>query len=515
MTSSKTHWLRTTIVVLLICGIVGLALTAAMFFGKPDKTTASANIQFTFEGAPEGLAPNGRPFNISEIASDEVLTTALREAGLEGTYTPEQLRVCLTARGVFPKDMVDQVSSYASLLDFTTSRATNVGDYHPTVFDVSLSSDFDKSIPKDKLVALMQNILVAFRNRFAQVYANGLETESLLFTLDQYDYPQQLEILQNHYEMISEYAMEVYAWKPIFRWQGVGFNDISVRLNNLINSDIGRLNADLTMNALTKDTVRLLTRYQFEIRDLSNQLQKQREHLEKMDAIIDKYSKNEIIYLSTADSLTKIDGNSSETYDALVDRRKMVADDITDINSRISEYQLKLADLIGEDAFADQKADVASVEADAASVEADAASVEADAASVEADAASVEADAGQTAEEALTDVVEMTEAEIAQAAEDAERETQAQKDALEKNLSALVEKGQGILNDFKAMLEAFNQEQINELNLAATSVRYNAPSVLSGAFAKKAIMVAGPICTLGFLACMLMIFISRKREGRF
>ncbi len=501
MTSSKSHWLRTTIVVLLICGIVGLALTAAMFFGKPDKTTASARLQFTFEGAPEGLAPNGRPFNISEIASDEVLTTALREAGLEGAYTPEQLRVCLTARGVFPKDMVDQVTSYASLLDFTTSRSTNVGDYHPTVFDVSLSSDFDKSISEEKLVALMQNILVAFRNRFAQVYANGLETESLLFTLDQYDYPQQLEILQNHYEMISEYAMEVYAWKPVFRWQGVGFNDISVRLNNLINSDIGRLNADLTMNALTKDTIRLLTRYQFEIRDLSNQLEKQTEHLKKMDAIIDKYSKNEIIYLSTADSLTKIDGNSSETYDALVDRRKKVADDITDINSRISEYQLKLADLIGEDAFADQKADVANVEADAASVEAD--------------AASVEADAGQTAEEALTDVVEMTEAEIAQAAKDAERETQAQKDALEKNLSALVEKGQAILNDFKAMLEAFNQEQINELNLAATSVRYNAPKVLSGAFVKKAIMVAGPICTLGFLACMLMIFISRKREGRF
>ena len=501
MTSSKSHWLRTTIVVLLICGIVGLALTAAMFFGKPDKTTASARLQFTFEGAPEGLAPNGRPFNISEIASDEVLTTALREAGLEGAYTPEQLRVCLTARGVFPKDMVDQVTSYASLLDFTTSRSTNVGDYHPTVFDVSLSSDFDKSISEEKLVALMQNILVAFRNRFAQVYANGLETESLLFTLDQYDYPQQLEILQNHYEMISEYAMEVYAWKPVFRWQGVGFNDISVRLNNLINSDIGRLNADLTMNALTKDTIRLLTRYQFEIRDLSNQLEKQTEHLKKMDAIIDKYSKNEIIYLSTADSLTKTDGNSSETYDALVDRRKKVADDITDINSRISEYQLKLADLIGEDAFADQKADVANVEADAASVEAD--------------AASVEADAGQTAEEALTDVVEMTEAEIAQAAKDAERETQAQKDALEKNLSALVEKGQAILNDFKAMLEAFNQEQINELNLAATSVRYNAPKVLSGAFVKKAIMVAGPICTLGFLACMLMIFISRKREGRF
>ena len=494
MTSSKTNWLRRTVIVLVVCGIVGLALTAALFFGKPDKTTANVSIQFTFEGAPEGIAPNGRTFNTSELASDEVLTAALRESGLEGTYTPEQIRSCLTAKGVYPKDMADQVTNYASLLDFTTSRTTNVGDYHPTVFDVSLSSDFDKSISEDKLVALMQNIVLAFRNRFAQVYANGLQTDSLLFNLDQYDYPQQLEILQSHYEMMSAYAQEVYEWKPIFRWQGVGFNDISVRLNNLINSDIARLNADLTMNALTKDTMRLLTRYQFEIRDLTNQLEKQREHLKKMDAIIDKYSKNEIIYLSTADSLTKIDGNSSETYDALVDRRKKVADDITDINARISEYQLKLADLIGEDAFADQQADAASVEADTASVE---------------------ADAEQTPDQALADVVEMTEEEIAKAAEDAERETQAQKNVLEKNLSTLVEKGQVILNDFKAMLEAFNQEQINELNLAATSVRYDAPRVLSGAFVKKAVMVAGPICTLGFLACMLMIFISRKREGRF
>ena len=493
MTSSKTHWLRTTIIVLVVCGIVGLALTAALFFGKPEKTAASANIQFTFEGAPEGLAPNGQPFDISEIASDEVLTAAMRESGLEGAYTPEQLRACLTAKGVYPKDMAEQVNSYASLLDFTTSRSTNVGDYHPTVFAVSLNSDFDKSISEDKLVALMQNILVAFRNRFAQVYANGLETKSLLFTLDQYDYPQQLEILQNHYETIAEYAKEMYEWKPFFRWEGVGFNDISVRLDNLINSDIVRLNADLTMNALTKDTMRLLTRYQFEVRDLSNQLQKQNEHLQKMDAIIDSYSKNEIIYLSTTDSLTKIDGNSSETYDALVERRKQVADDITDINSRINEYQLKLADLLNDESYAKQQTDASGAQ----------------------DAQETAEQTGEASEEVLTDVIQMTDEEIAQAAEEAERQAQAQKNVLEKNMSTLEAKGQGILDDFKAMLESFNQTQINELNLAATSVRYNAPKVLSGAFVKKAIMVAGPICALGFMACMLMIFISRKREGRF
>lgn len=389
--------------------------------------------------------------------------------------------------------MAKQANSYASLLDFTTSRSTNVGDYHPTVFAVSLNSDFDKSISEEKLVALTQNILIAFRNRFAQVYANGLETRSLLFTLDQYDYPQQLVILQNHYEMTAEYAKEMYEWKPFFRWEGVGFNDISVRLNNLIDSDIVRLNADLTMNALTKDTMRLFTRYQFEIRDLSNQLQKQNEHLQKLDAIINSYSKNEIIYLSTTDSLTKIDGNSSETYDALVERRKMVADDITDINSRINEYQLKLTDLLNDESYTNLQTDATGA----------------------ADVPETAAQTGEASDEALTEVIQMTDEEITRAAEEAERQTQTQKDVLEKNMSALVAKGQAILDDFKAMLESFNQTQINELNLAATKVHYNAPRVLSGAFIKKAITVAGPICALGFLACMLMIFISRKREGRF
>ena len=495
MTSTrKTHLLRTTIVVLVVCGIIGLALTAALFFGNPDKTCASTSLQFTFEGAPDGLAPNGRAFGIAEIASDEVLTNALGEAGLEGAYSPEAIRVCLTAKGVYPEDMVDQVTSYASLLDFTTSRTAAVGDYHPTVFKVSLTSDFDKSISRAKLVELLQKILVSFRQHFAQVHTNGLDTGMMLFDLDQYDYPQQMVILQDHYGMMANYADEMYNWQPTFRWEGVGFNDISVRLNNLINSDIDRLNADLTMNALTKNNMRLLTQYQFEIRDLGNQLNEKNAHLEKLDALIDSYNKNEIIYVSNADQLTKIDGNSPETYDALVERRKGVADEITDLNAQIALYRLRLADLMGGDILQGTapKAETAQETAQETTGE----------------------KTGETTGEyaAEGELEMMSDEELLKAAEQAEAQSKAQLAVLDKDLNTLLEKGQGIIDDFKAMLTAFNETQINELNLAASEVRYDAPKVLSGAFVKKAIMVAGPICALGFMACMLMIFISRKRE---
>lgn len=484
----KTHWLRTTLIILILCGIVGLALTSVLFFKNPDPTYASATLQFTFDGAADGIAPNGARFDIAGIASDEVLAEGLKAASLEGSYTPEQIAASLVTRGVYPEDMAAQVMSYESLLDFTANRETTVGDYHPTTYGVALYSDFDPSISESALKALLEGILASYKAYFARVYANGLEKGSLLFTLDEYDYPQQLEIVQGHFETMAQYAAEMYERKPTFRLNGAGFNDISVRLNNLIASDITRLNADLTMNALTRDTARLMTQYQFEIRDLSNQLDKQTTQLDKLDKLVESYDKNEIIYLSTTDSLTKIDGNSSETYDELVNRRKEVADGITEINSQISEYQLKLSDLMREETAATPAAQV-----------------------------SEDMDAQQVAEasaEAAAEVVAMTEEEIAEAAAEAERQAKAQTALLEKNIAALVSKGDAIIDDFEALLTAYNGEEINDLTVTADRLRYEAPKVVSGAFVKKAIKVAGPVCALGFMLCMILIIVSRKREEK-
>lgn len=488
MSVKKTHWLRTTIIVLVICGIVGLALTSVLFFGNPDPTYASATLEFTFDGAAEGVAPNGNRFDMSGIASDEVLNAALKETSFDSAYTAGQLRDSLVVQGVYPEDMAEKVKSYESLLNFTANRETSVGDYHPTTFSITLYNSFDPAIPQASLEALMKGITTAYRAYFDKVYANGLEAESLLFSLEDYDYPQQLEILQGHYEVMAGYANEMYEREPAFRLNGAGFNDIGVRLSNLITSDISRLNADLTMNALTRDTARLLTQYQFEIRDLGIRLNKQSDRLAKLDKLVDAYDKNEILYLSTTDSLTKIDGNSSETYDALIDERKEVADGITEINSQIATYQLMLSDLLKENQSSKPVA----------------------AAATQAPTEGGEGQEGITTE----NVVQMTDEEIAEAAAEAERLAKAQTTALEKNIAALVEKGNGIIEDYKAMLTAYNDQEINDLTVSVIKYDYKTPKLLSGAFIKKAIKVAGPICAIGFMLCMVMIIISRRREEK-
>ena len=488
MKAKKTHLLRNSIVILAICAIIGLALTSVMFFGKASPSTAAtATIQFTFDGAADGIAPNGAAFDISGIASNEVLSGALRTLSLDQTYKPEDLRQSLVAQGVYPEDMAAQVMSYESLLNFTANRELNVGDFHPTTFNIALYNNFDPSISRAGLESLLKGIMEEYRKYFAKVYANGLSTGMLVFDLDKYDYPQQLDIIRGRLNMMARYAQDMYEKEPTFRYQSMGFNDISVRLNNLIDSSIARLNADLTMNGLTRDTARLLTQYQYEIRNLSNQLEKQNQRLTNMDTLIASYEKNEIIYLSTTDALTKIDGNSSETYDTLVNARKEVSDGITEINSQISTYQLKLSDLLKEDQ--PQKP----------------------AAAVQAANPEDGQETGNT-ESSVDDVVSMTDEEIAAAAEEAERQAKAQTASLEADIQTLLSQGDGIIDDFSAMLQAYNEQEINELTVTVSKYDYDAPSIF--AFIKMAIKTAGPVFAIGLMICMVMVIRSRRKEER-
>ena len=476
MTVSKTHWLRNSILILLVCAIAGLALSGVLFFKNAEPTRATATIEFTFEGAADGLAPNGSAFSISDIAGDEVLTEALEQAGLQDTYTVEQLRANLTAQGVYPEDMAGQVMSYESLLNFTANRESTITEYHPTTFDISLSNGFDTSISKQGLQELLKNILQAYKAYFAKVGSNGLEKEDTLFSLQDYDYPQQLQILEGRYTAMTDYAQKMYTNYPSFMHEGAGFNDIAARLSSLISSDIARLNATMTMNALSRDTDRLQAQYTFESLELSHQLEMAQVQLGNMDDLIASYQKNGVIYLSDSQNVTRIDGNSNETYDALVQKRMEIAQSITLLKAQIADTQAKIADL--------------SPEAETA----------------EAEPADDAQDAGDLADVAPVE-------ETGEAADNDELRS-AQAASLESSIDALVKKGDAIIDAFAGMLQACNEQQINDLTVSVTGYGYQTPRILSGAFVKQAILVAGPICALGFILCMVLIIRSRRREER-
>lgn len=496
MNGQKTHWLRNTLCVLIACGILGTILSAVLFLTNPEKTYAAANVQFSFDGAAQGTAPNGYSFGISAVSSDEVVEKALEDAGMAERYTAEAVSGQIETSGVYPEDIVRQMMNYESLLDFSANRELTVSDYHPTLYTVKLYNGFDEKISKGDLEKLLHAIMDSYKAYFSKVYTAGQNSVSIAYNLEDYDYPQQLTILTTTMEDAIAYADEMYEKEPALRLNGQGFNDISVRLHSLIDTDISKLSADITMNALTKNTSRLITQYDYEIRSLTNQLNKKNDQLTHLDALIASYDKNEIIYLSTADSLTKIDGNSSETYDALVASRREVADEITTINNEISNYRLLLADLIGED-----KAEEAEKAAAPASIST----------STEADGTEGAVSEGTTEEIVVPERTQEELEELAKAAEEAARKQIA---ALETNISTLAAKREAVMKDFADLIQQYNDKYVNDATVSVFGYQYKAPSLLSGAFIKQTIKIAGAFCLVGFIVCMILLIHSRRKEEK-
>lgn len=466
MTPKKTHWLRNSIAIMLLFAIAGLALSAVQFMNSSRPTAATANIEFTFEGAANGIAPNGSLFNISDITSDEVLTEALKARDLDGTYTAEQIRECLVARGVYPANMVEQVRSYISLLDTTSNHEVAITDYHATTYTVELYDDFDSSISRENLEGLLKAVISAYKDNFAKIYANGLKQDDLTASLSEYDYPQQADIIEAYLSTVAGYAQEMYARRPSFRHEGAGFNDIVVRLKSLIGSDLARVKADLTLNALSRESDRLKHHYEYEIKVLENQQESQRTRLDALDQLIDAYEKNSVIYLTNGQIVTRIENNSNLTYDTLIDQQTEVSKRIAAISAQALAYRQLLADLTGDEA--------------------------------EPDAAEGIQD-GDVGAERRAEAASTADIQIA---------------AVEKNIQAVADKGKACVDDFAAMLKAFNEQEINDKTVSVTRYRYETPTILSGAFITSAIKTAGPICVIGFMLCMVLIIRSRRREER-
>lgn len=462
-TVKKTHWFRNTLIVLIICGLVGSVLAAVLLFSETNQTYATAAIQFSFDGAAEGKAPNGYAFDVNGITSDEVLEKALEASGLTGIYTAEEIRGSMNVTGVYPERIAEQMTRYVSLLDTNADMQAALSDYHATRYSVTLYNNFDQKIASGKLTELLKNILEIYRGHFAKTYSASLETTDAITDLQEYDYAQQLDAIRTGVNQDNRFALEVQELAPEFRQGGRSFGDIAVRYQNL-GKDIDRLEATITLNAVSKDRTRLQKRYEMEIRTQGFQLESLTEELKQIEAQVDSFEKDGIIYVSANGALNRVGSSSSDTYDKLVEKRKTVSDQIAEINATIALYQARLDDMTGVAAKA--------------------------------------AEAAGEAED-VTAVEKLTAAEKA-----------ALKADVEQKLDMLRAKRDDVRSDFAAMLDAYAAREINEKTVSVSGLKYKTPSILSGAYIVKVIKTAGPFCAVGFMVCMVLLIISRKKEEK-
>ena len=72
--------------------VIGIIVSFVTFFKSQSADTISVSLQMSFDGAADGIAPNGYRFDVTELLSDEVLGKALKASSLDSKYTAEELR---------------------------------------------------------------------------------------------------------------------------------------------------------------------------------------------------------------------------------------------------------------------------------------------------------------------------------------------------------------------------------------------------------------------------------------
>ncbi len=472
----KTHWFRNTLLTLIACGLIGLIVAVIKFNGNPGRTGATSTIEFSFEGAAEGVAPNGIRFDLNGFTSESVLNAALADAGMVERYTADQLRQNILVSGVYPEDIVRQMTGYESLLTGDASKVSST-DFHATLYTVTLYDDFDKKISKGDLEKLLTAVMKAFREDFEKTYSIFLAKDGTLDYLSGFDYPQQVDMLKISISRYETFANQMAADHSDFLLGGEGFADIAVRYQNLRTVDLDRLDGQVVMNALSRDADRIIAQYENQIRVLELNIQELEKEGKDIEALIDQYDKDNLIYVSTAETLQQVGSNSSQTYDTLVATRRSVEQTIAENNKEMTDLKLKLADLRGEE--------------------------------------TVPAPAENASESGETESGETETAETKTTATTSSKENlEARKAVIEKNLATVVSKLNAITEDFKKFLDAYSAREMNDSTVAVTEVKYDAPKILSGTFIILAIKTAGPFCALGFMVCMVLLILSRRREEK-
>ena len=333
---------------IVIAGIIGVIIALVKYFG-PDKIkrNSSVTIQFTYDGAAKNQTPTGEKFSIDGIKSDQVLNDAIASVGLASKYTADALRSSIVVKGQYPADVIDKIKDFNSLYNFGESRDVSINNYYPTTYSIVLYDDFDPSVSSSDMEKLIKAIGETYRNYFINNYIYSYNPEKIqeMLVLDNYDFAYRIRIIKLHLQEIKNYASEMYEKDKAFRSGSQSFNDIVIKCRNLENDAIGNIEAAVMTDVLSVSAARLRNQYEYEIKILENEKAHKNANLEELDGLINSYELDGIMYFGSGDAMVKVERNSKETYEKLVDMKKELTERIVEIDSEIEKYKSFITDM--------------------------------------------------------------------------------------------------------------------------------------------------------------------------
>lgn len=173
------------IVVYLIIGVLAASLIALpiKMFVKTSPA-AVAQLEYVYSGIESGLDPSGATFDKNQIRNTTVVAAAITAAGLGGKLTEvTAVRDAIVISDVLSKEYQD-LRDRAASGDEEAQRQLNEMTYVPTKYEISIGNLEGLGLNRKESVRLLDCILAAYRDWFAEVYSDKAAFSTELFNFD-------------------------------------------------------------------------------------------------------------------------------------------------------------------------------------------------------------------------------------------------------------------------------------------------------------------------------------------
>lgn len=295
----------------LICLII-IAVVAAVYVIAINSNSAYTTVSASFSEIADGHNPDGSPFEIYEVLSDEVLKSACDK--LDNKVDPETLKKHISVTGITTDGTFSTIRQ--KVLD-----GNDTYSYFPSRYTITYSIVSD-SIAADGVFASIAavfkqlampsktKILQCVADSYKEYYENNYVLTSEVFDIDwsktkSLDYFNRASEINNILNRISRYLGKRYDEDVEFvSKDGVSFGDLKDEAAGIMQNDIESYKSFVIQNGITSDRDKLLKQFRYVLNTNNDQAVRSRgEYAIMLDGIsIYDPSVTKVVFIPALDS---------------------------------------------------------------------------------------------------------------------------------------------------------------------------------------------------------------------
>ena len=295
----------------LICLII-IAVVAAVYVIAINSNSAYTTVSASFSEIADGHNPDGSPFEIYEVLSDEVLKSACDK--LDNKVDPETLKKHISVTGITTDGTFNTIRQ--KVLD-----GNDTYSYFPSRYTITYSIVSD-SIAADGVFASIAavfkqlampsktKILQCVADSYKEYYENNYVLTSEVFDIDwsktkSLDYFNRASEINNILNRISRYLGKRYDEDVKFvSKDGLSFGDLKDEAAGIMQNDIESYKSFVIQNGITSDRDKLLKQFRYVLNTNNDQAVRSRgEYAIMLDGIsIYDPSITKVVFIPALDS---------------------------------------------------------------------------------------------------------------------------------------------------------------------------------------------------------------------